>query len=250
MKYTFTPKNHLDAFSFFMQVPSYGLWSVVYKKDLVFKNEEISYVEINTEENVSYRMFYKTKYFHGHVDIREKFNRADFVDVNVKPVQKKWSDIFSEAMQDSLNLTFYRHSPVLWVMASTILVTFLFWFFSVPFNLLNPEIVGNSFCDLDCVNTLWKKIMNVYMSLAVSVAGLAVVAYLNFFKSKKYTEAKFIRSMQTSSFIVLIFLSFRLTADIKKVSTPRFMTENQIVFKPHYFKSTNERAIASQKGFK
>lgn len=250
MKYTFTPKNHLDALSFFMQVPSYGLWSVLYKKDLEFKSEEISYVEINSEENVSYRMFYKTNHFYGYVDIRDKFNRADFSDVNVKPVQKKFSNIFSEAMQDSWDLTFYRHSPVLWVLGSTILVTFLFWLFSVPFNFLNPEIVGNSFCDLECVNTLWKKIMSVYMSLAVSVAGLIVVVYLNFFKTKKYTEAKYIRSIQTSSFIVLMFLSFRLTADIKKVSTPRFMTENQIVFKPHYFKSTNERGIASQKGFK
>lgn len=249
MKYTFAPKTHLDAFSFFMQVPFYSMWDVVNKKDLVFDGDEVTSIELNAIEGPTYRMFYKAKGFHGYVDIREKFSRADCMSAEVKVVNKNFMMIFQESLKDSWDLTFHRYSPVLWMVAMTILVTFAYWLFSVPYNFLNPEIVGNTMCDLNCVNTAWKKIMTVQMSMSVSFAGMFVLAYLTFFKARVYKEAKFFRSVQTSAFIVFAFLSFRMAGDMKKFFTPEFQTQIQMVYEPHKFQTTAERGIASQKGF-
>lgn len=249
MKYTFAPKTHLDAFSFFMQVPFYSMWDVVTKKDLIFDGEEVTLIELNVIEGPGYRMFYKAKGFHGYVDIREKFSRADCMRAEVKIVNKTLMMIFKESLKDSWDLTFHRYSPVLWMVATTVLVTFSYWLFSVPYNFLNPEIVGNTMCDLNCVNTAWKKIMTVQMSMSVSIAGMLVLAYLTFFKAYVYKEAKFFRSVQTSAFIVFAFLSFRMAGDMKKFYTHEFQTQIQMVYEPHTFQTTAERGIASQKGF-
>lgn len=249
MKYTFSPKTHLDAFSFFMQVPFYSIWDVFYKRDLVFNSDEVTSVELNLNESPTYRMFYNTKDFYGYVDIREKFSRADCMKVEVKTVNKSFLVILNESLKDSWDLTFHRYSPVLWIVATTILTTFFYWLFTVPYHVLNPEIVGNTMCDLNCVNMAWKRIMNFQMNVSLFFASMVVLCYLTFYKAKKYKEAKFYRSIQTSSLIVFAFLSFRMAGDLKKFFTPEFQTQIQMVYEPHNFQTTAERGIASQKGF-
>ncbi|MEA9355142.1 hypothetical protein SHI21_02970 [Bacteriovorax sp. PP10] len=249
MKYTFAPKTHLDAFSFFMQVPFYSMWDVFYKKDLVFSGDEVTSIELNLNESPTYRMFYNAKSFHGYIDIREKFIRDDFMNVEVKTVNKNFQAICQESLKEGWDLTFHRNSPVLWVVATSIIVTFFYWLFSVPFNFLNPEIVGNTLCDLNCVNTAWKKVMTIYMSMSVSMACLFVTAYLILFRAKLYKEARFYRSIQTSAILVFTVSSFRMAADVKKVFTQEFSTQVQMVYQPQNFKTTAERGIASQKGF-
>ncbi len=249
MKYIFTPKTHLDAFSFFMQVPFYSLLDVFYKRDLVFHDNELTSIELNLNESPTYRLLYKAHDFHGYVDIREKFSRSEFMNVEVKTVNKNFMTIFQESLKDSWDLTFHRYSPVLWIVATTILVTFVYWLFSVPYNLLNPEIVGNTMCDLSCVNTAWKKIMNFQMNMSICFAGLFVLAYLTFFKAKFYKEAKFFRSVQTSAFIVFAFLSIRMAGEMKVFFSHEFQTKIKMVYEPHSFQTTAERGIASQKGF-
>jgi hypothetical protein len=249
MKSTFTPKTYLDAFSFFMQVPFYSMWDVFYKKDLVFSGDEVTSIELNLNESPTYRMFYNAKSFHGYVDIREKFSKDEFMNVEVKTVNKNFQVICQESLKEGWELTFHRNSPILWIVTTTIIMTFFYWLFSVPFNFLNPEIVGNTLCDLNCVNTAWKKVMTVYMNISISTVSLFVMAYLIFFKAKIYKEAKMYRSIQTSAFIVFSFISVRMAADVKKVFTQEFSTQVQMVYQPQNFKTTAERGIASQKGF-
>jgi hypothetical protein len=248
MKYSITPKNHLDAFSFFMQVPFYSIWDVLCKKELIFDHDEITSIELNLIASPTYRMIYKAHGFYGYVDIREKFSRADFMNVEVKTVNKSFMVIFQESLKDSWNLTFHRYSPVLWILATTILTTFVYWLLTVPYHILNPEIVGNTMCNLNCVNTAWKKIMNLQMHLSLFFACMAVLVYLTFFKAKVYNEAKFYRSIQTSAFIVFSFLSIRMLSDVNVFFSSEFQTQIQMVYEPQNFKTTAERGIASQKG--
>lgn len=248
MKYIYSPKTHLDAFSFFMQVPFYSMWDVVNKKDLVFDGDEVTSIELNINESPTYRMFYKAKGFHGYVDIREKFSRADCMNAEVKTVNKNFMTIVHESFKDGWGLTFHRHNPTLWIIATIILTTFVFWLLTVPFQLLNPEIVGNTMCDLNCVNLAWKKIMHFQLNVTIFFTCMFVLGYLAFFKAKIYKEAKYFRSIQTTAFILFTSLSITMVSDLKKFFETEFQTQIQMVYKPQNFKSTAERGIASQEG--
>jgi len=250
MKYTFVPKTYLDAFSFFTQVPFFSFWDVVHKKELVFNSDEITSIELNLKESPTYRILYKAHGFHGCVDIREKFSRADFMNVEVKTVNKNFMTIVQESFKDGWGLTFHRYNPTLWIIATVILTTFVFWLFTVPFQVLNPEIVGNTMCDLNCVNLAWKKIMQFQLNVSIFFTCMFVLGYLTFFKAKIYKEAKYFRSIQTTAFILFISLSITMVRDLKKFFGTEFQTQIQMVYEPQNFKSTAERGIASQVGFR
>lgn len=247
MKYTFEPKTHSDALSFFMQVPFYGISDAFYKRPLVLTSDEVTLVEVSVNESPTYRMFYQARGFHGYVDIREKFSQDDFVNVEVKKVNKNIAMIIQEALKEGWDLTFYRYSPVMWIISITALVAFVYWLSAVHYHFINPEIVGNTMCDLKCVNSAWKKIMTMQMKLSSSIAGISALAYLVFFKAKTYKDARIFRSMQTTAFIIFAVLAFNFSSDLRKIFTPEFQTHIKMVYEPQSYKSTAERGIASMK---
>lgn len=248
MKYTFQPKNHLDAFDFFMQVPFYSLWDVFYKKNLELNFDEIKSIELNLKSPGSFKIFYSAKKLHGDISIKEKIEDYDFSNIEIKRVNKSFFTILLASMKFALKFTFSRYSPALWAIASSLIVVFIFWLLFVQNTYFNPQIVGNDFCDLNCVNGLWKKIMYSYMRMTSLGVGIMAMIYLCFFKAKKSSEASYCICMQSTSLTILVMLSFNLFKDLEKISTPRFQTQTQIVYKPHYFKMTAQRGIASQKG--
>lgn len=246
MKHLFIPRNYYEAFLFLLEVPFYGLVDCCQMRGLEFEDEEIRYIEDHTATKGHYRVFYVSRGFEGFVSCKGEIDNEKFRNKEIRINNTKLIDYVLEMIQ----LIFHRYSPPLWHIFTSLAVALVFWISretgAIFPSFFNPRLVPNTYCDIDCMKNAWHYLFLLRFNLALSVFCILTCGYLFFFKSKKLRKAKYVRSMQASSFLLILINLVAGAGVVKEALAPKYKAVNLLIHKSDYVKDRNKRTITSE----